>query len=209
MSLLPAPLRRRDVQPVRTPGRRHDRAAAAHRRRCPDPSPDLAEAPRPQGLRGRHLESGDRGPGRRAAARRRAARRSAAGARRGLPATGERSLRLTLLEGRYHQVKRMVAAAGNEVRTLHRSRFGALDLPADLAPGNGAGSTGRRRFSAHRTPITMPGQTLPEPSMTSRTLTLVALSLLATPPRRRSRRSRPAARSPRRPSGSRATTRSR
>ena len=44
-------------------------------------------------------------------------------------------LRLTLAEGRYHQVKRMVAAVGNRCDGLHRSRFGALALPADLAPG--------------------------------------------------------------------------
>jgi 16S rRNA pseudouridine516 synthase len=50
-------------------------------------------------------------------------------------ATGERSLRLTLTEGKYHQVKRMVAATGNHVEQLHRSHFGALALPADLAPG--------------------------------------------------------------------------
>jgi 16S rRNA pseudouridine516 synthase len=50
-------------------------------------------------------------------------------------ATGERQLRLTLTEGKYHQVKRMVAAAGNRVEGLHRSRIGTLDLPADLAPG--------------------------------------------------------------------------
>jgi 16S rRNA pseudouridine516 synthase len=49
--------------------------------------------------------------------------------------TGERALRLTLIEGKYHQVKRMVAAAGNRVERLHRSRFGALELPADLEPG--------------------------------------------------------------------------
>jgi 16S rRNA pseudouridine516 synthase len=49
--------------------------------------------------------------------------------------TGERALRMTLLEGKYHQVKRMVAATGNTVQSLHRSRFGALALPADLAPG--------------------------------------------------------------------------
>jgi 16S rRNA pseudouridine516 synthase len=47
----------------------------------------------------------------------------------------EHRLRLTLTEGRYHQVKRMIAAAGNHVEALHRSRFGALELPADLAPG--------------------------------------------------------------------------
>ncbi len=49
--------------------------------------------------------------------------------------TAVRGLRMTLLEGKYHQVKRMVAAAGNTVAALHRSRYGALTLPADLAPG--------------------------------------------------------------------------
>jgi 16S rRNA pseudouridine516 synthase len=44
-------------------------------------------------------------------------------------------LRLTLTEGKYHQVKRMVAAVGNRVEALHRSRIGALVLPADLTPG--------------------------------------------------------------------------
>ena len=44
-------------------------------------------------------------------------------------------LRLTVTEGSYHLVKRMVAAAGNRVEALHRSAFGALVLPADLAPG--------------------------------------------------------------------------
>jgi 16S rRNA pseudouridine516 synthase len=48
---------------------------------------------------------------------------------------GERSLRLTLTEGKYHQVKRMVAAVGNRVEALHRSRIGGLALPGDLAPG--------------------------------------------------------------------------
>jgi 16S rRNA pseudouridine516 synthase len=50
-------------------------------------------------------------------------------------ATGPHALRLTITEGRYHQVKRMIAAAGNRVETLHRSAVGALLLPADLAPG--------------------------------------------------------------------------
>jgi len=48
---------------------------------------------------------------------------------------GECGLRLTLTEGKYHQVKRMVAAVGNRVEGLHRSRIGGLSLPADLAPG--------------------------------------------------------------------------
>ena len=42
---------------------------------------------------------------------------------------------LTVTEGRYHQVRRMFAAAGNHVETLHRERLGGLDLPDDLAPG--------------------------------------------------------------------------
>ena len=42
---------------------------------------------------------------------------------------------LTLTEGKYHQVKRMIAAAGNRVEALHRSRIGDLELPEDLAPG--------------------------------------------------------------------------
>lgn len=44
-------------------------------------------------------------------------------------------LRLTLTEGKYHQVKRMLAAVGNRVETLHRSRIGGLSLPADLGAG--------------------------------------------------------------------------
>ena len=44
----------------------------------------------------------------------------------GCEATGAQSLRLTLVQGKYHQVKRMVAAVGNHCDTLHRSAFGAL-----------------------------------------------------------------------------------
>ena len=44
-------------------------------------------------------------------------------------------LRLTLTQGKYHQVKRMVAAVGNRVETLHRSQIGAVRLPPELAPG--------------------------------------------------------------------------
>ena len=50
-------------------------------------------------------------------------------------ALGEHHLQLTLTEGKYHQVKRMVAAVGNRAEALHRSRIGGLALPADLAPG--------------------------------------------------------------------------
>ncbi len=44
-------------------------------------------------------------------------------------------LRLTLTEGKYHQVKRMLAAVGNRVESLHRSQIGGLRLPDDLPPG--------------------------------------------------------------------------
>ena len=44
-------------------------------------------------------------------------------------------LRLTLTEGKYHQVKRMIAAVGNRVEALHRSRIGPVPLPDDLKSG--------------------------------------------------------------------------
>jgi len=50
-------------------------------------------------------------------------------------APGLHGLRLTLAEGKYHQVKRMLAAVGNRVEALQRSSFGAFELPPDLAPG--------------------------------------------------------------------------
>lgn len=42
---------------------------------------------------------------------------------------------LVISEGRHHQVKRMIAALGGKVVTLHRDRIGGLDLPSDLVPG--------------------------------------------------------------------------
>ncbi len=44
-------------------------------------------------------------------------------------------LNLTLTEGKYHQVKRMVAAVANRVEALHRFQIGGLVLPSDLQPG--------------------------------------------------------------------------
>ena len=44
--------------------------------------------------------------------------------------------RLTVTEGRYHQVRRMFAAVGNHVQALHRESLGGLVLPDDLAPGD-------------------------------------------------------------------------
>lgn len=51
-----------------------------------------------------------------------------------LEVLGARSARLTLHEGRYHQVRRMFAAAGNHVVALHRERIGGLALDG-LPPG--------------------------------------------------------------------------
>ena len=43
-------------------------------------------------------------------------------------------VRITIHEGRYHQVKRMFESVGNKVTALHRETFGAIDL-GDLKPG--------------------------------------------------------------------------
>lgn len=51
-------------------------------------------------------------------------------------------LELTISQGKYHQVKRMVAAVGSRVAALHRIRVGAYELPADLAPGEWRWLTG-------------------------------------------------------------------
>jgi len=136
LSLLPPPLRRRGVQPV---GRLDadttglllatDDGALLHRLTSPKhhvakvyevttkhPVDDeLVER-----LRGGVVLRDDPQPVRAAAVER----------------TGERRLSLTITEGRYHQVKRMVAAAGNRVEALHRSAFGPWTLPAELAPGH-------------------------------------------------------------------------
>jgi 16S rRNA pseudouridine516 synthase len=47
-----------------------------------------------------------------------------------LEALGRRLARVTVTEGRYHQVRRMFAAVGNHVERLHRSRVGGLTLDA-------------------------------------------------------------------------------
>lgn len=47
----------------------------------------------------------------------------------------ERVIDLTITEGRYHQVKRMLAAVGNHVTALHRWRIGDIRLDPTLAPG--------------------------------------------------------------------------
>ncbi len=51
-----------------------------------------------------------------------------------LVVTGERTATITLHEGRYHQVRRMFAATGNHVNSLHRVSFGGVEL-GDLPSG--------------------------------------------------------------------------
>jgi 16S rRNA pseudouridine516 synthase len=47
---------------------------------------------------------------------------------------GERCCRVTICEGKYHQVRRMLAACGNHVTALHRESIGSLTL-GELSPG--------------------------------------------------------------------------
>jgi 16S rRNA pseudouridine516 synthase len=58
-----------------------------------------------------------------------------------------RLLHLVLSDGRYHQVKRMVAAVSNRVEALHRSRFGPLQLDPALQPGQWRWLTAAERLS--------------------------------------------------------------
>ncbi len=48
---------------------------------------------------------------------------------------GETTARLTLHEGRYHQIKRMFHACGNRITGLHRERMGRIQLDHNLMPG--------------------------------------------------------------------------
>lgn len=63
-----------------------------------------------------------------------------------LPATVTRltkkELRLTISEGRFHQVKRMLLALGNEVIYLKRISMGSLYLDENLKPGEYRALTG-------------------------------------------------------------------
>ena len=135
MSLLPLPLRVRGLQPV---GRLDedttglllmtDDGALIHRLTSPKKHvPKVYEIETIDPVTGAQIDELRRGvvlhddplPVRAAAAER----------------SGEQQLSMTLLEGKYHQVKRMVAATGNTVKTLQRSAYGVLTLPADLDPG--------------------------------------------------------------------------
>ena len=48
---------------------------------------------------------------------------------------GPCSARLSIVEGRYHQVKRMFGYFNNKVVRLHRESIGPLTLDSQLAPG--------------------------------------------------------------------------
>lgn len=48
---------------------------------------------------------------------------------------GDMTIDLIISEGRYHQVKRMLAAVGNRVTALHRLQIGNITLDPALAPG--------------------------------------------------------------------------
>jgi 16S rRNA pseudouridine516 synthase len=135
LSLLPPPLRTRAVQPV---GRLDedttglllltDDGALIHRLTSPRhhvPKVYEAHCKHPMGdeqvrslLRGVVLDD-DPAPVRAAAAE----------------LVTPQHLRLTLTEGKYHQVKRMLAAVGNRVDALHRSAFGGLTLDGLSEPG--------------------------------------------------------------------------
>ncbi|EKX34777.1 hypothetical protein GUITHDRAFT_146984 [Guillardia theta CCMP2712] len=47
----------------------------------------------------------------------------------------ETLVELSLTEGKYHQVKRMIAACGNRVEKLHRASIAGMELPAGLEEG--------------------------------------------------------------------------
>jgi 16S rRNA pseudouridine516 synthase len=53
-----------------------------------------------------------------------------------MEAIGPTEALLTIVEGRYHQVRRMFAAVGNHVAALHRVSVGGLALPEELGPGD-------------------------------------------------------------------------
>ncbi|MDQ6611571.1 MAG: rRNA pseudouridine synthase [Gemmatimonadota bacterium] len=63
-----------------------------------------------------------------------------------LQVLGPRSVRVTLTEGRYHHVRRMFAAVGNHVESLHRVSIGAVQL-GELKNGHWRLLNSEERFS--------------------------------------------------------------
>lgn len=60
---------------------------------------------------------------------------------------GECRARVTLHEGRHHQIKRMFGRVGCFVTALHRESIGGLTLPEDLAPGQWRELTAEERLA--------------------------------------------------------------
>jgi 16S rRNA pseudouridine516 synthase len=48
---------------------------------------------------------------------------------------GDNLARITIYQGRYHQIKRMFHAVGNRVTALHREQMGQIRLDSQLSPG--------------------------------------------------------------------------
>ena len=68
-----------------------------------------------------------------------------------LRATDETTLaEVTITEGKYHQVKRMFAAAGHEVLQLHRCSFGPLEMDPELPEGAWRELTGEELSALRR-----------------------------------------------------------
>lgn len=59
---------------------------------------------------------------------------------------GANESRVTIYEGRYHQIKRMFHATGNRVTSLHRERMGTIALDPMLEPGEFRELTTREIF---------------------------------------------------------------
>ncbi len=57
---------------------------------------------------------------------------------------------VSLMEGRYHQIKRMFGQFDNEVLTLHRIAIGNLSLDPSLSPGQSRALTGREVINISR-----------------------------------------------------------
>ena len=52
-----------------------------------------------------------------------------------IPSEDKPFVKIMICEGKYHQVKRMFAARGNKVVSLHRAKMGNLELDGALKPG--------------------------------------------------------------------------
>ena len=64
----------------------------------------------------------------------------------GLEILAEKRARITLHEGRHHQIKRMLGRVGCLVSSLHRESIGRLTLPENLRPGQWRALTDSERL---------------------------------------------------------------